>query len=74
MGISLGAGLLYGARAAEAWGPSLIGGLVAGGTCAFLGIALSLALKDVPATVLAFGTLASCVAGLIGGALGRWLT
>ncbi|MDZ4318273.1 MAG: hypothetical protein U1A07_05440 [Phenylobacterium sp.] len=71
--ISLVAGLLYGKMAAEAWGPTLIGGLVAGGVCAFLGIGVSVALKDVPAPVLAFGTVGSAVAGLVGGAIGRWL-
>lgn len=73
MGISLVAGVIYGKMAAEAWGPSLIGGLVAGGACALLGIGVSVALKDTPAPVLAFGTLGSAVAGLIGGAVGRWL-
>jgi hypothetical protein len=72
--ISLGAGIVYGGLAAEAWGPNLIGGLVAGGACAFLGIAVSVALKDVPATVLAFGTLGSAMAGLIGGGIGKWLS
>lgn len=73
MGISLAAGVIYGKLAAEAWGPSLIGGLVAGGVCALLGIGVSVALKDVPTPVLAFGTLGSAVAGMIGGAVGRWL-
>jgi hypothetical protein len=74
MGVSLLAGLVYGKLAAEAWGPSLIGGLVAGAVCAALGIAASVALKDTPAPVLAFGTMGSAVAGLIGGVLGKWLT
>lgn len=73
MGISLLAGAIYGKMAAEAWGPSLIGGLTAGAVCALLGIGVSVALKDVPAPVLAFGTMGSAVAGLIGGALGKWL-
>lgn len=74
MAISLAAGAIYGRMAAEAWGPSLIGGLVAGAVCALLGIGVSVALKDVPAPVLAFGTMGSAVAGLIGGALGKWLS
>lgn len=73
MGISLLAGAIYGFLAADAWGPSLLGGLVAGTVCAFLGIAVSVALRDVPAPVLAFGTMGSAVAGLVGGAVGRWL-
>lgn len=74
MGISLAAGAIYGWRAAEAWGPSLLGGLTAGGICAVLGLAVSVALKDVPPVILTFGTLASAMTGLIGGALGKWLS
>ncbi len=69
--ISLGAGLAYARLAAGAWGPGLTGGLVAGGVCALLGIAVSVALRDTPATVLAFGTLGSAVAGVVGAALGK---
>lgn len=42
-----------------------------GAICAFLGIGLSYLLKDVPMTLLAFGTLASGVAGAIGGIAGK---
>lgn len=73
MGISLLAGAIYGWMAAQAWGPSMIGGLVAGGVCAVLGIAVSVALKDTPVPILAFGSIGSAVAGLVGGALGKWL-
>lgn len=47
-------------------------GAVAGGVCALLGIAVSYALGDVPAAVLAFGTASSAVTGALGGLLGRW--
>ena len=69
--ISLVAGLVYAKLAAGGWTPSLIGGLVAGGLCALLGIAVSVALKDTAANILLVGTLGSAVAGLIGGAVGK---
>ena len=47
------------------------GGALAGGIGAALGIAISVALGDVPASLLAFGTSASAVTGLIGGLIGR---
>jgi len=54
-------------------GSAALGGLVAGAACAFLGIAVSLALGDVFASVLAFGTLISAVTGMLGGLAGHWL-
>ena len=70
--ISLGAGLLFVLLAAPSgWTASLTGGVIAGGICAFIGIAVSYALGDVPATLIAFGTLASAAAGLAGAALAR---
>ena len=53
------------------WAPSLGGGAIAGGVCAFIGIAVSAALKDVPPSLLILGTASSVVTGLIGGALGK---
>jgi hypothetical protein len=73
LGLSLVAGLLYGTRAAGGWGGAAAGGAIAGGVCALIGIAVSCLLGDVPAVILAFGTLGSAVAGLIGGLLGRAL-
>jgi hypothetical protein len=73
MGISLVSGLIFGVLARAAWPPSLVGGLVAGGVCALLGIAVSLALGDVVPMILVVGTLSSAAAGLIGGALGKLL-
>lgn len=69
--ISLVAGVLYARAAAGGWGPSLLGGAVAGGVCAFLGIAVSAALGDVEPMILALGTFGSTVAGAIGGAIGK---
>jgi len=71
--ISLVAGLLYARTSRTGWGDSLLGGAVAGGVCALLGIAVSWLMGDVPATILLFGTLGSAVGGLIGGAIGRML-
>lgn len=71
--ISLVAGLLY-ARAAETgWGGALFGGAVAGGVCAFIGIAMSWALGQVPPITFVIGTSASAVGGLVGGAIGKAL-
>lgn len=67
MTISLIFGALYARAAARSKGGALLGGLVVGGACAFLGIVVSFFLGDVEAAVLAFGTLGSAVAGLIGG-------
>ncbi len=73
MGISFLAGFQYAYLAAhETMGPAIGGGAIAGGTCAFIGIAVSYALKDAPATLLALGTISSIVTGAIGGWLGRF--
>ena len=71
--ISLLAGLIYVRFHRAGWGDALIGGAIAGGVCAFLGIAVSCLMGDVTPGVLLFGTLGSAVGGLIGGAVGRAL-
>jgi hypothetical protein len=71
--ISLGAGALYARLARGGWPPGLSGGALAGGVCALIGIAPSVALGDTPASILVLGTLASTLAGVAGGALGRLL-
>ena len=73
MGLSLVAGLLY-ARLARTTttGGALVGGLLAGGICALIGIFVSYKLGDVPASLLGLGTVSSMVTGLLGGGLGRW--
>lgn len=71
--ISLVAGLIYARRAAGGWGGAFGGGLIAGGVCGLLGIAVSVMLGDVPAEVLGYGTAGSAVAGLIGGGIGKLL-
>jgi hypothetical protein len=70
--ISLVAGLLFALWAKPpALGTAALGGLIAGGACALIGITVSFLLGDVPAPVLAFGTVSSAVTGTIGGAVGR---
>lgn len=74
MTISLVAGAAYvvwarAKGAPAAIGAASVGGAIAGGACAFIGIAISLALGDVSAALLAFGTVSSALAGALGGSL-----
>jgi hypothetical protein len=72
MGISLVAGVVYAKLAgAGTAGSYAVGGLIAGGVCALIGICVSYLLGDVSAFILLAGTLSSAVAGAIGGWLGR---
>jgi hypothetical protein len=72
--LSLVAGVLYALLAGPATTRTgAAGGAIAGGTCALVGIAISVALGDVPAAVLGFGTASSAVAGALGGAAGIML-
>jgi hypothetical protein len=73
MSISLIAGIIYGYLVK---GPRLLSGLIAGGAtaggvCAFIGILVSHLMGDVPASLLALGTISSIVTGAIGGAIGK---
>ncbi len=71
--ISLLTGVLYVRLSRAGWANALIGGAIAGGVCALLGIAVSFALGDVPMSILLLGTVGSAVGGLVGGAIGRAL-
>lgn len=71
--LSLFAGLLYARAAREGWRSSLLGGVIAGGLCALLGIVVSWLLGDVQPIILVIGTLSSAAGGLIGGAIGKVL-
>jgi hypothetical protein len=74
MGISLVAGLMYAKAAAPGTtGNMALGGLAAGGLCAFIGIVVSYLLGDVPAMIIAMGTCGSAVTGAIGGVIGKYL-
>jgi len=71
MGLSLVAGVIYARLARPATkGAAALGGGAAGAICAFLGILVSYLLGDVPASLLALGTLSSALTGAIGGFLG----
>ena len=72
MTISLLAGLALERIERPAPGRAAARGALAGGACALLGIAVSLALGDVTAVILAFGTGSSAVAGAMGGMIG-WI-
>ena len=75
MGISLIAGLIYAWNNGGGSASSItIGGVIAGGLCAFIGILVSHLLGDVPASLLLLGTVSSMVTGAIGAWLGRFLT
>jgi hypothetical protein len=72
MSFSLVAGLAYAMLARG--GPTsslIIGGTLAGALCALIGIFISYRLGDVPAAVMAFGTVASAVTGAMGGWIGK---
>jgi hypothetical protein len=71
MAISLVAGFIFGWRAGGGWSERLLGGAIAGGACALIGIAISVVLKDTAPMILAIGTLSSAVTGLIGGAASK---
>jgi len=71
MSLSLIAGVIYALLARGGTTTSaIVGGVLAGAICALIGIAVSFFLKDVPASLLALGTLSSAVTGAIGGWLG----
>jgi hypothetical protein len=74
MTISAIAGLLYARAAARGYPRGAAGGAIAGGLCAIIGIAASVALGDTPAMILAFGTLGSTIAGAMGGVIGQMLS
>ena len=75
IGISAVGGLLFAVWTEGKPAPALAakGGAIAGGLSALIGIAVSCALGDVDAGTLIYGTLASAVAGILGGFLGRAL-
>jgi hypothetical protein len=71
MSLSLIAGVIYAILSrGSSTGSAVVGGVLAGAICALIGIAVSYFLKDVPASLLALGTLSSAVTGAVGGWLG----
>ncbi len=71
MAISALAGLLYANAARRGYGGGALGGAIAGGVCALIGIAVSVVLGDTAAMILALGTFSSAVTGAIGGLIGQ---
>ena len=72
MGISFVAGILYVVISTEViTRDNVVGGMIAGGVCGFVGILVSWLLGDVPIMLLVTGTLASAVTGALGGWVGR---
>jgi hypothetical protein len=67
--ISALAGVIYARSARVDRKKSTIQGAMAGGLCALIGIVVSFFLGDVPANILALGTISSAVTGAIGGAI-----
>lgn len=73
MGFSLIAGVIYTLVAkGGAAGSLAMGGAISGGICALIGIFISHLLGDVPASLLALGTISSIVTGAIGGWAGKF--
>lgn len=72
MGISFVAGILYVVISTEVvLRDNVIGGAIAGAVCALAGILVAWFLGDVPAMLLATGTILSGVTGALGGWVGR---
>jgi hypothetical protein len=71
MGLSALAGWMATRGQALGLGAGARQGAAAGGICAAIGLAVSVALGDVPASLLALGTGSSAVTGAIGGVFGR---
>ncbi|HWA90655.1 MAG TPA: hypothetical protein VG889_11505 [Rhizomicrobium sp.] len=71
MMISGVAGYLYAMDYAAGFGRGILGGAIAGGACALIGIACSVLLGDTPVYVLALGTAISVVTGIAGGFWGE---
>ena len=67
--ISALAGVIYARSARVDRKKSAVQGALVGGLCALIGIVVSFILGDVPAGILALGTLSSAVTGAIGGAI-----
>ena len=72
MGLSFVAGILYTVMSTEVvTRDTIVGGAIAGGLSAFIGIVISVVLGDVTPWILVVGTASSAVSGAVGGWLGR---
>ncbi len=73
MAFSAVAGWIYARMAGGDWKDTLIGGAIAGGVCAAVGIFVSASLGDVPFSLLIIGTMGSIATGIGGAALAKLL-
>jgi hypothetical protein len=71
MMISATVGYLYARDVDKGYGRGALGGAIAGGVCALLGIAVSVILGDTEPAILALGTSISVLTGAIGGVFGQ---
>jgi hypothetical protein len=71
MMISAIAGYLYAADFADGYLRGALGGAIAGGVCALIGVALSVLLGDTPVFALVLGTAISVLTGAVGGFWGQ---
>lgn len=71
MMISALAGYLYAVDYAAGFGRGILGGAIAGGLCALIGIALSVLIGDTPFAMLALDVAISVVTGAAGGFWGQ---
>lgn len=71
MTISGIAGYVYARNSSGSRGKNVLGGAIAGGVCALIGIGVSTALGDVPAFILFAGTASSVVTGSVGAAIAK---
>ena len=68
------AGWIHVRMARGDWRDTLIGGAIAGGACAAVGIAVSATLGDMPFSRLIVGTAGSVATGIAGAAIARLLS
>jgi hypothetical protein len=71
MMISATSGFLYAQDVGPGWARGVLAGAIAGGVCGFVGIALSVALRDTPAAFLWLGTAIAVLTGAVGGLWGQ---
>jgi hypothetical protein len=71
MMISATVGYFYALDIAKGFGRGALGGAIAGGVCALLGIAVSVVLGDTQAVILALGTAISVLTGAVGRVFGQ---
>jgi hypothetical protein len=71
MGFSLVGGVIYALMAKPDWKEAIGMGALVGGVSGLIGIAVSYAFGDVPASLLALGTVSSAATGFVGAAVTR---